>query len=165
MIDKEMVEESYKKLMDFGFNVREALVKNIYQVAGNMNVEEADISKETLLRVKFIVELHNEIIANILEDNDKFTKKPGYFQDNFYRSLDYLSLYKNVDVYQHLISQYEDTYKLMNDDESIMAVSSFIPDAREYVENGLIVVNHEMDNLEESLASDLVKILGKRKER
>lgn len=165
MIDKEMVEESYKKLMDFGFNVREALVKNIYQVAGNMNVEEADISKETLLRVKFIVELHNEIIANILEDNDKFTKKPGYFQDNFYRSLDYLSLYKNVDVYQHLISQYEDTYKLMNDDESIMAVSSFIPGAGEYVENGLIVVNHEMDNLEESLASDLVKILGKRKER
>jgi len=165
MIKPGDVLESYDGLITSGLAIRRNLVLNFYRLTKSANLEDSCLSKETLLRIKFIVCIHDETLKNIHLEKEQFENNSQYLQKYFYRNVDYARIYNDIDYFQQLIFEYEGLKDCISEVNKIPSELQILNEMDNWIKKRLIINEHELDMYEEEIATRLTKILEKRKEK
>ena len=165
MIEVGDVLESYDSLITSGLAVRRDLVANIYKLTKSVGLEDSCFSKEALLRIKFIVSIHDEVFKNINLEKEQFQDNCQYLQRCFYRNIEYAKIYSEVEYFQALIFEYEGLKDCCSEFSKIPVKSEPFNEMDRWISNRLLINEYELDMYEEEIATRLTKVLEKRKEK
>jgi len=165
MIEVGDVLASYDGLIDGLFDTRSNLVVGIYKLTKNMSLEDSNLSKEALLRIKFIVSIHDEILKNIEKEQEDFKNKPEYLQKRFYRNVEFAKIYSDVVYFQSLIIENEGLKNCISDLGFGSNNLELLKSIDNWVYTRLLINEFELDIYEEDIATRFTKILEKGKER
>ena len=152
--------EGYKSTIDYGANVRMKLLVSIYQYINSVDVESSKISKDNLLRIKFIVSIHDQIFETISKEYEKFQEFSCDIDTNFNRIVKYSELYDNIDYFCELVFKVDEMNSFANQVSDYDA--KLIPDWFFVFQESM---DSELDMYEEDIATKLIKLLEKGKER
>ena len=152
--------ECYKSTIDYGTNVRMKLLVSIYQYINSVDVESSKISKDNLLRIKFIVSIHDQIFETISKEYEKFQEFSCNIDTNFNRIVKYSELYDNIDYFCELVFKVDEINSLANQvsDYDVKLIPDWFFVFQESMDS-------ELDMYEEDIATKLIKLLEKGKER
>lgn len=140
--------------------LRKNLICGILNSGVSEDLENSSFSKEMLLRIKYIVAIHDEIEKNFDLEIKNFRENPAFMRATFYRGIDYLILFEAIRSYQRLIFICE-SYKRQMDEFEVKNNTWAIKPLSLSLSSAL----YEIDDIEEGITTRLTKILEKGKER
>lgn len=164
MIEVRDVLDGFDDIIVSSLILRRNLVYNIYNLYKDINLEDSAFSKETLLKIKFIVLIHNEIFKNISLEKEEFQNNPQCLQKHFYRNIEYARIYSDVEYFCQLIFEYEGLRNCVSELDNGFKNVALFNDIEKWLNNRLLIDEYELDKYEEELTLKLKKILDKGKE-